>query len=218
MTPSYRYPLTIHSFLLLPPDSHPLSHLTAMNTTRRPIALRRFIQRIVQRPLQLALVGVACTLFVACGSIPYKVEVAQGNFVSKEQVAALKPGMPRAQVMDILGTPLLVSVFHTDRWEYVFTLQRQGVETPPYKLTVFFKGDLLDKVDGSNMPTEQEFVDALAANKSSAKPPVLEMTEQELKATEKPARSGAANPATATQAPGNGGAAVSYPPLEGTQK
>lgn len=160
-----------------------------MNTTRRPVAPNSFIQRFVQRPLQRVVVGVACTLLLACGAFPYKVEIAQGNFVSKEQVSALKPGMPRAQVMDILGTPLLVSVFHADRWEYVFTLKRQGIETKTYKLTVFFKGDVLDKVEGSNMPSEQEFVDALSANKSSAKPPVLEMTEQELKATEKPAKS-----------------------------
>lgn len=160
-----------------------------MHTTRRPVAVTCFIQRFVQRPLQQVVVGLACTLLLACGSFPYKAEIAQGNFVSKEQVTALKPGMPRAQVMDILGTPLLVSVFHADRWEYVFTLKRQGIETKKYKLTVFFKGDVLDKVDGSNMPSEQEFVDALSANKSSAKPSVLEMTEQELKATEKPAKS-----------------------------
>lgn len=115
--------------------------------------------------LKLSVVALIGSLIVACGSIPYKADIAQGNFVSKEQVAALKPGMPRLQVADILGTPLLVSVFHADRWEYVFSLKRQGIETPSYKLTVFFKGDALDKVDGSQMPSEQEFVDALAGNK-----------------------------------------------------
>ena len=189
-----------------------------MNTTRRSLALRSFFQRLSQsvdlRTCKLALACGACALVVACGSFPYKVEVAQGNFVSKEQVAALKTGMPRAQVMDILGTPLLVSVFHADRWEYVFTLKRQGVESKPYKLTIFFKGDLLDKVDGSNMPTEQEFVDSLSANKSSSKPPVLEMTEEQLKATEKPAKAVAINPAAVP----TGAAASSYPALEGSIK
>lgn len=36
---------------------------------------------------------------------PYVPEVVQGNFVSKEQRQALRPGMSRAQVRDILGTP-----------------------------------------------------------------------------------------------------------------
>jgi outer membrane protein assembly factor BamE (lipoprotein component of BamABCDE complex) len=92
----------------------------------------------------------AISLLSACGSVLYKAEVAQGNFVSKEQVAALKLGMPRLQVADILGTPLLVSVFHADRWEYVFNLKRQGIATPSYKLTVYFKGDALEKIDGGD--------------------------------------------------------------------
>lgn len=111
------------------------------------------------------LLTLAISLLSACGSVLYKAEVAQGNFVSKEQVAALKLGMPRLQVADILGTPLLVSVFHADRWEYVFNLKRQGIATPSYKLTVYFKGDALDKIDGSNMPTEQEFIETLSGNK-----------------------------------------------------
>ena len=115
--------------------------------------------------MKLFVAGLLCSLLLACGGFPYKVDVAQGNFVSKEQINALKLGMPRAQVMDILGTPLLVSVFHADRWEYVFTLKRQGVETKPYKLTVHFKGDALEKIDGEGMLTEQEFVESLSGNK-----------------------------------------------------
>jgi outer membrane protein assembly factor BamE len=120
------------------------------------------------RSVKLLLAALAISLLsllTACGSILYKSEIAQGNFVSKEQVAALKLGMPRLQVADILGTPLLVSVFHADRWEYVFNLKRQGIDTPSYKLTVYFKGDVLDKIDGSNMPTEQEFIETLSGNK-----------------------------------------------------
>ena len=129
-----------------------------MNTT--PHTQRRSV-KLLFAALSISLLS----LLTACGSILYKAEIAQGNFVSKEQIAALKLGMPRLQVADILGTPLLVSVFHADRWEYLFNLKRQGIETPSYKLTVYFKGDALDKIDGSNMPTEQEFIDSLAGNK-----------------------------------------------------
>ena len=118
-----------------------------------------------RRSVKLSIAALLISLVSACGSILYKAEIAQGNFVSKEQVAALKLGMPRLQVADILGTPLLVSVFHADRWDYVFNLKRQGIETPSYKLTVYFKGDALDKIDGSNMPTEQEFIETLSGNK-----------------------------------------------------
>src|SRR5215471_11672708 len=88
-----------------------------------------------EQPLVL-LVAAGGVSLGACGSIgdttrgalyavtPYKVEVVQGNFVSKEQVEALKPGMTRQQVREILGTSLLVDVFHADRWDYVFTIRR----------------------------------------------------------------------------------------------
>jgi outer membrane protein assembly factor BamE len=135
-----------------------------MNTTLHSNRTASTVRQIL-RLKQLVFITLACAFLVACGSILYKSDIAQGNFVSKEQVEALKPGMPRLQVADILGTPLLVSVFHADRWEYVFSLKRQGVDAPSYKLTVYFKGDLLDKVDGSNMPTEQEFIDSLAGSK-----------------------------------------------------
>jgi outer membrane protein assembly factor BamE len=130
-----------------------------MNTT--PHTHRRSVKLSLAAALVISLIS----FLTACGSILYKSEIAQGNFVSKEQVAALKLGMPRLQVADILGTPLLVSVFHADRWEYVFNLKRQGIDTPSYKLTVYFKGDALDKIDGSNMPTEQEFIETLSGNK-----------------------------------------------------
>jgi outer membrane protein assembly factor BamE len=89
---------------------------------------------------------------------PYKIDVVQGNFVSREQVEALQPGMSRQQVRDILGTPLVTSLFHADRWEYVFTIKRPGEEIQTRKLTVFFQGDLLQRFEGDPMPSETEFV------------------------------------------------------------
>ena len=122
---------------------------------------------------------------VACGSFdgassrlvgvvtPYRMDVVQGNFVSREQVQALQPGMGRQQVRDILGTPLVTSLFHADRWEYVFTLQRPGVEAQTRKLTVFFKGDALDRHEGDEMPTESDFVAGLDARKGKRAVPPL---------------------------------------------
>ncbi len=126
---------------------------------------------------RFALVGLtaaACAALAACGSLgggfnsatsriagivtPYKMEVVQGNFVSKEQVQALQRGMTRTQVKEVLGTPLMVSVFHAERWDYVFTLKRQGVAPQSRKLTLQFQGEQLDKWEGDDMPTEAEFV------------------------------------------------------------
>lgn len=138
---------------------------------------------------------------------PYRVDVVQGNFVSSEQVAALQPGMGRQQVREILGTPLVSSLFHADRWEYVFTLKRPGEPLQTRKLTVFFKGDLMDRAEGDDMPSETEFVASLGKRSGSVKVPALEATPEQLARFPAPDRSAAA-PAALEPAP------TSYPPLE----
>ena len=144
----------------------------------------------------------------------YKPEVVQGNFVSKEQVAALQPGMTRLQVRDILGTPLVTSLFHADRWEYVFSLQRPGQPVQSRKLTVFFKGDVLERFEGDEMPTESEFVASLDARKGKRKVPQLEATEEQLAKFPAPQA-----PAKATeQQPAPAPTATRYPPLESSTR
>lgn len=146
---------------------------------------------------------------------PYKVDVIQGNFVSKEQIAALRPGMPRAQVKDLLGTPLVTSVFHSDRWDYVFTLQRQGIASQVFKYAVFFKGDQLERFEGDAMPTEAEFIASLVNTRQLGQVPTLEATEEQLRAAEKLSNS-AASTATGTNGLGTTvqTAPLAYPPLE----
>ena len=143
---------------------------------------------------------------------PYRVEVVQGNFVSKEQVEAIKPGMSRQQVRDILGTPLVTSIFHADRWDYVFTLKRQGVAPQERRLAVFFKGGVLDHFEGDEMPSEAEFVATLDNKRKSAKVPELEANEETLKqfsAGQAPAAAASPTPTAPELAP-----QASYPPLE----
>lgn len=150
--------------------------------------------------VQTALIVVACLVLGACSTAasmstsavnpvnwitPYKVDVIQGNFVSKEQVAQLRPGLSRDEVKAVLGTPLMASLFHADRWDYVFTLKRQGVEPQSFKYTVFFKGDQLVRFEGDSMPSESEFISTLSNQRKLGKVPVLEATEEQLKAAEK---------------------------------
>ncbi|MEY4676070.1 MAG: hypothetical protein RLZZ470_577 [Pseudomonadota bacterium] len=150
-------------------------------------------------------------MLTACSSLvnPYRAEVVQGNFVSLEQVQALRPGMPRPMVRDILGTPLVTSLFHTDRWDYAFTINRQGAEPQQRRFSVFFKGDALDRVEGDPLPTEAEFAAKLDTRKAPKKLPALKASEEEL--AKFPAKSSAAPAPAKAVAPA---AALTYPPLE----
>ncbi len=139
---------------------------------------------------------------------PYKIDIQQGNVVTREQAQALQPGMARAQVRDILGSPLLTSVFHGERWDYVFTFRRQGQPLQERKLTVFFKGEVLERVEADELPTEAEFVASLDTRRKFEKAPPLEATEAQLKAFQE--RNKASVPAPTPPVPPT----VSYPPLE----
>ena len=121
---------------------------------------------------------------------PYVPDVVQGNFISSEQYAKLQVGMSREQVRQILGTPLLASYFHANRWDYVFEFKRSGqVMGKERRVTVFFNGEKVVKFEGDALPTEVELVaeiDGYAKTKRSFwdvitganKPPVTPPLQQ----------------------------------------
>ena len=141
---------------------------------------------------------------------PYHMEVVQGNFVSREQVQALRPGMSRNQIREILGTPLITSPFHADRWDYAFTIRRSGAEPQHRKLSVFFKIDQFDRVEADDLPSESEFAARIDTQKiNTSKLPKMEATEKELNAYKNKAKP--TKPSETDNAP----ASMNYPPLEG---
>jgi outer membrane protein assembly factor BamE len=96
----------------------------------------------------------ALTLLLAlqlagCGWLaPYRIDIQQGNFVSQDMVTQLKRGMTKDQVRFILGTPLLTDIFHADRWDYVYLLDRPGEPPVQRRLALFFEGDRLARLEG----------------------------------------------------------------------
>jgi outer membrane protein assembly factor BamE len=138
---------------------------------------------------------------------PYVPEVVQGNFVSREQRQYLRPGMTRAQVRDVLGTPLVTSLFHADRWDYAFTIRRMGVPAQQFRLTLQFRNDLLSSIEGDELPSEAEFVQRLSRPAPAANVPALEASEEQL--NKFPARkTEPAKPLPSVPLP------ATYPPLE----
>ena len=99
---------------------------------------------------------------------PYRIDIQQGNFVSREMVAQLKEGMQRPegvtreQVRFVLGTPLLTDLFHADRWDYVFRLKKSSGEVIASRVTIFFKENRLVNIEGDTLPTEKEYLAFIA--------------------------------------------------------
>ena len=161
----------------------------------------------------LILLGTGCSSIQGdrlFGAItPYRVDVMQGNVITQELAANVKPGMSREQVRDVLGSPLLTSAFHADRWDYVFTMRRQGVEPQRRSVVVFFKADALERIEAPELPSEKDFVSSIRrARASSGAEPVLALTDEQRKALPPPLK-GETSAAAQPQ-----GANRPYPPLE----
>jgi outer membrane protein assembly factor BamE len=95
---------------------------------------------------------------------PYRPDIQQGNFVSREMIAQLKEGMTPEQVRFVLGTPMLNDMFHADRWDYVFRLKRGNGELTSSRVTVFFKDNRLARYEGGDLPTEAEYLARIAGS------------------------------------------------------
>ena len=104
-----------------------------------------------------AIPTVFALLLAGCGWLtPYRIDVQQGNYVSQEMVAKLRRGMSKEQVRYILGTPLVTDIFHADRWDYVYSLERPGETPVRRRLAVFFEDDKLARLDGDVQPPTAE--------------------------------------------------------------
>jgi outer membrane protein assembly factor BamE len=94
---------------------------------------------------------------------PYRPDIQQGNFVSKEMLAQIKPGMTRDQVRFIMGSPLLNDIFHENRWDYPFRFARGNGELTTSSVIVYFdKEGKVERFEGGELPTEREYIARIA--------------------------------------------------------
>lgn len=139
---------------------------------------------------------------------PYRIDIVQGNVVTKEQMARVRPGMTRQQVRDVLGTPLVTDLFHAERWDYPFTIRRQGAEPQQRSVIAHFKGDTLERIEAPELPSEHEFVASISVSRRTPSAVKLELSDEERQALPVPPP----RPAPAVEPTGP---QREYPPLEG---
>ena len=141
---------------------------------------------------------------------PYQIEIAQGNVVTKEQLALIKLGSAPEEVREQLGSPTLVDVFHPHRWDYHFSFARHGQPLQQRTVTLFFQDEKLKKIDAPPLPSEAEFSASISTFKPNTKAAATELTTDQIKALPLPTR----KPSASQSAPQ--GAVRTYPPLETT--
>ena len=82
----------------------------------------------------------------------YKIDIQQGNVITREMVDQLRPGMTRTQVQYVMGTPLLEDTFNSNRWDYIYSQQPGGKNREQKTVTLFFENDQLRSIQGDFRP------------------------------------------------------------------
>lgn len=86
---------------------------------------------------------------------PYRTDLPQGNYVTQEMLDRVQVGMSPAQVRSALGSPLLESIFHTDRWDYVFRYKHASGRTEQRRVTIRFADDKVAAIDADELPQRE---------------------------------------------------------------
>ena len=84
--------------------------------------------------------------FAACSSLtPYKVPVLQGNLFEEKDIDKLSAGLTKDQVQFILGTALIKDPFHSQRWDYYYSVKVGTEILSERKISILFdENNLVD--------------------------------------------------------------------------
>jgi len=93
------------------------------------------------------------TSLTACGSYGpypflYHPPVQQGNIINPAAFQMLKPGMNKAEVVNMVGEPILQTPFSPNVWHYVYTMRVKNRQTARQEITLYFSGDTLINIVG----------------------------------------------------------------------
>ena len=148
-----------------------------MHTDHRSVPSSRPTRNIL-RNLCVAALAVGSAALAGCSTLEstwaqmrtlgvYKLDINQGNYLSQDYVDKLKVGQTKQQVRFLLGTPLLVSPFRPDRWDYVYEFSRQGQVQERRIFTVYFVDDKLARWEGDEMPASVAELNRQAAARTA---------------------------------------------------
>ena len=75
--------------------------------------------------------------------------------MTQEMIDQLEPNMNKRQVRYIMGTPLLIDVFHQERWDYIYSLQPGGEVREQKRISLLFNDERLAGIQGDFRPSNE---------------------------------------------------------------
>jgi outer membrane protein assembly factor BamE len=111
----------------------------------------------------------------ACSRWIYRIDVQQGNVITQDMLAQLHAGMEKDKVRFIMGTPLMVDVFHQNRWDYVYSMQPAGRAREQRQVSLYFNNeDKLARIAGDIKTASHPLKPAQRRDESVAVPDLEE--------------------------------------------
>lgn len=102
------------------------------------------------------LVGFSLAL-AGCSRLPYKIDVNQGNVISKASIEQLSLGMTKEEVQMTIGRSLLNDIFHRNRWDYVqYYKNGRTQEVQEGLVSLYFTNGLLSRIDDERITEVKE--------------------------------------------------------------
>lgn len=89
--------------------------------------------------------------------IVYRPDINQGNYLATSDVAKVREGMTKEQIVYLLGTPMLHDPFGSNTWYYVFRQQpgHEGVTQETLTLNFNDAGTLISMSKDQPYPAQQ---------------------------------------------------------------
>lgn len=98
---------------------------------------------------KITAVLIACSLSLSACIRPYQPDVQQGNIINNSDLREIRYGMSKAEVLFILGTPMVIDPFNEQRWDYFYSKRNQRKKQTDQRLiTALFEGDKLVQLQG----------------------------------------------------------------------
>ncbi len=138
----------------------------------------------LRRPY-LTLVVTCLITLLATGCEIYRYDVYQGQDSAIEEVENIEVGMTRSEIIEIMGTPLVVDRFRDNRWDYIFSVAEKGTKAQvKLRVTLFFEDDKLVKIVETDNRSEEELMDELAEEATDqVSEEIVESTEESVAET-----------------------------------
>jgi outer membrane protein assembly factor BamE len=117
-----------------------------MNSHPKTHRLRQMVCR------RLTLATLALVTVLGLPGCVYRLDVQQGNELTADMIAEIKPGMTRREVVKILGYPLISDPFNRNRWDYFYSFKSgKSRQITRYSAKLRFEGDYLSTIE-SDIP------------------------------------------------------------------